>query len=621
MVLRIWDSPVSPSAVSDAELVYTWDGYSEKGNIRSLFRFIEKNDDLIRSKYLAWVYDLGAYEINGKKIVDYFAFEDGFSYWWMTLFVEKSPWTQPSIIDAIRLFALNEIISKEKPETIQLVSANHKLHLVISNFCKETGIGYEWKKSKKNKTPTFGLINVYHFLPLPVQSFFEAVRYLLNRWPLRKTGKMKWENGEKSIFFCSYFFSMDKRKLVEGVFYSRQWEGLPGLVNKMGLSQNWLQIYYTHVGVPDASKAIEIARVFNKRTEINGFQAFVDSFLSAKIFFRVMAKYFKLLFAKIKLRPIKNAFKPSGTHFSLWPIMENDWKRTITGPLAINNLFFLELFDKALSAIPQQQKGLYLFENLSWESAFVHAWRKYGHGKLVAVAHATIRYWDVRYFFDPRAISSTGDNPIPQADFFALNGRVAVDSFINAGFPKEKIVSCEALRYVNLGETFSKNKGIKSKGECLRILILGDYMPSGTVNMLKLIGKALPLISREISLSIKPHPNYQISPENFPELKLTVVNDQLYTVLPNYDIAISSNMTSASVDASLAGLPVIIVLEEAELNFSPLRGNSNVYFVSDSGELVEVFNKPEIEQKINAGVNDFFFLDPELPRWKKILEP
>lgn len=620
MIITIWDSPIYPPSFRDAELVYTWNGYSEKGNTKSLFRFIEKNDDLIRSKYLGWVYELGEYEIKGKKVVDYFTFEDGFSYWWMTLFVEKSPWTQPSINDAIRLFALNEIIIKEKPSTIQLVSANHNLHLVIRNLCKEMSIAYVREKSEQTKKIPFKLLNIYRFLPYPIQSFFAAVSYLFNRWPLRKLGKIQWEGGGKSIFFCSYFFNMDSSKLSEGFFYSMQWEVLPALVSKMGFSKNWLQIYYAHPGLLNSSKAVEIAGSFNKKKEINGFHAFVDSFLSIKIFFKVMAKYFKLQIANMKLRYVKNAFKPSGTHFSLWPIMKNDWERTIAGPLAIYNLFFLELFDKALSAIPKQQKGLYLFENLSWESAFIHAWRKHSHGKLIAVAHATIRYWDIRYFFDLRAINASNDNRIPQADLFALNGKVAIDSFIKAGFPKEKIVSCEALRYLNFSEKYSTNIRSKAIGETLRILILGDYMPAGTENMLRLICKAKPFISRNMSLTIKPHPNYQILIHDFPELKLDVVNDQLYKILSNYDIVLSSNMTSASVDASLARLPVIIFLEEAELNFSPLRGNSNVYFVSDIQELVEALNNPNKEYEVNASINDFFFLDPALPKWKEILE-
>jgi len=431
---------------------------------------------------------------------------------------------------------------------------------------------------------------------------------------------MSWKSGEQSVFLCSYFFCLDTRKLSEGHFYSSQWQELPSLINRMGLSQNWLQIFYAHAGVPNTSKAIEIAEILNKQNEINGVHAFVDSFVSIHIFLKVMVKYFKLQIAKMKLRQIKNAFIPVGTNFSLWPIMKNDWHRTISSSLAIDNLFFLELFDKALSTIPKQHKGVYLFENLSWESAFIHKWRKYGHGKLIAVAHATVRYWDIRYFFDPRAINAKLDNPLPQADFFALNGKAAIDSFINAGFPKEKIVSCEALRYLNFSETVIQNNKLKLTGNSLRILILGDYMPSGTINMLKLISKAISSFSREVSLYIKPHPNYQVSPKDFPDLKLTVLNDQLYSILPNFDIAVSSNMTSASVDAALAGLPVIIVLEDAELNFSPLRGNSNVFFVSDAGEIVEAINKFDKKLKVSTGVNNLFFLDPELPRWKKILE-
>jgi surface carbohydrate biosynthesis protein (TIGR04326 family) len=298
--------------------------------------------------------------------------------------------------------------------------------------------------------------------------------------------------------------------------------------------------------------------------------------------------------------------------------MKKDWALTLTGPLAIHNLFYVTLFDKALSKIPKQKKGLFLFENLGWESAFIHAWRKSGHGVLVAVAHATVRYWDTRYFFDPRAILSKDTNKLPHADMVALNGKFAVDSLLRSGYPKERIIECEALRYLHFSNAQFKQKKIRQQGEPLRILILGDYMPSGTINMLVMLEQSIPGIAADVLFTIKSHPNYPVQPEEYPLLHLTIITDQLHTILQDFDMALSSNMTSASVDACLAGLPVIIVLEDAELNFSPLRGNANVNFVSNADELAHAVNRDGSHFSVE-GIDDFFYLDPTLSRWEKIL--
>ena len=78
------------------------------------------------------------------------------------------------------------------------------------------------------------------------------------------------------------------------------------------------------------------------------------------------------------------------------------------GSAAVINLLWIELFDQALRDAPRQDKGFYLCENQGWERAFIHAWRKHGHGELIAVPHATVRFWDLRYFADPRTVRSFG---------------------------------------------------------------------------------------------------------------------------------------------------------------------------------------------------------------------
>ena len=82
----------------------------------------------------------------------------------------------------------------------------------------------------------------------------------------------------------------------------------------------------------------------------------------------------------------------------LWPILKKDWCDSMTGVTAMNNILLIHLFDRLMSVVPHQEQGYYLSENQSWERAFVHAWRKHRHGRIIGVAHSTIRYWDLRYY-------------------------------------------------------------------------------------------------------------------------------------------------------------------------------------------------------------------------------
>ena len=619
MKLKIWDS-IDPPNNEEGTLVYTWDGYSEYGNIHSLFKYLDANDDSIRKAYLSWIFDLGETKIFGKKIVEHFAFNDGFSYWWMTLFVEKSPWTQPSIMQALRVFAVEKIIAELNPTSIELTSSNKNLIKVLKGLCQKKQIKISFSKPNIKEKVTISSKSIFKKTPLIFQSLFTLVRYFYQRWPLKKARNERWITDTESIFICSYFYNLEATDICNGNFYSKQWGILPDLFKKKGLSENWLQIYYPYNEVPNVYKANEIINKFNQNPSKNGIHAFTDSFLSLSIFFKVIVKYFVQVFRTARLITVKNAFIPKDVEFSLWPLMKKDWYQTMIGPLAINNLVSLELFDVALSSIPHQKKGLYLYENLSWETGFIHSWKKHGHGKLLAVAHATIRYWDLRYFYDPRVLNNDSKFKLPFPEIVALNGKVAVDSFLNAGFNKDKIVEAEAIRYLNIGVKKVKHLIDEKSDSLLKILILGDYIPFGTISMLKMIEKSKASISNLLEFSIKPHPNYPVKPEDFPSLRLSVVNDQLHKILPSYDIAISSNMTSASVDACLAGIPVIILLDYSELNFSPLRGNPNVYFVIDEQGIASAINNIMKNENKNSTINDFFFLDSDLPRWASILE-
>ena len=63
----------------------------------------------------------------------------------------------------------------------------------------------------------------------------------------------------------------------------------------------------------------------------------------------------------------------------------------------------------------------------------------------------------------------------------------------------------------------------------------------------------------EIEFVLKPHPKSPIDPNMFPQLKLTIENRSFDEIQFNFTICISTNMTSASVDAYLNGCNVIIM--------------------------------------------------------------
>ncbi len=614
--LTIWDSCDEPP--EHLGLVYTWNGYRETGSVHSLFQYVESNDKRLRRKYLAWIHDLGESRIHGKRLIDHLALEGGLSYWWMTLLVEKSSYKSP-IADGIRLLALEEILIKLRPSKICLVSSNQTLNQVLCFLCQKLGLEYGRVRVADSTYRRLSLRDYYLGLPNVCQALVCLIRQIYIRCHFGWAGKLNWFSGNSSLFFCSYFDNVDPKAADLGKYGSYYWGGLPALLRLKGYQSNWLQFFIPCSLVPTPLRALNWVKRFNRRPSQEGFHAFLEASLSWRVILRVLVGWVKLVIISHRLNDIQHAFIPPGSQLSLWPLMRPDWHASMRGSTAIINLMWIENFDKLLRDLPHQKRGFYLCENLAWERAFIHAWHKHGHGKLIAVAHSTVRYWDLRYFTDLRSVVSMDPYPMPQADLIALNGQEAVDAYLSVNYPKEGLIKCEALRYPHLKDLWDQRSPRGLRGEVVKVLILGDYVHLSNVKMLKMLETAASNKSSLTRYTVKPHPNTMINTGDYPSLDLNIVITPFGEMLNDYDIVYSSNSTSAAVDAYLSGLPVVVMLDDSELNLSPLRGRSGVCFVSSPEELAAALQAQNNNVYNRSDLNNFFFLDPELPRWSQLL--
>ncbi|QQR81397.1 MAG: hypothetical protein IPJ69_04530 [Deltaproteobacteria bacterium] len=613
-VLTVWDSHQIPP--DNIGVVYCWNGYEEKGSIHSLLSYVEKHDERLRQKYLSWIHDLGESLIGGRRLIDRLVIKEELSYWWMTLFVEKNAYIS-SIFEAIRLLALYEILEELKPKSIQLITANVVLHKIFKDVCHKLKIRYRWEKKSAN-TPHIGVKSIYYILPHPIKAMIEFGRYIQRHWALRKSHKPKWFEGDSTRFFCSYFDNINISAAKKGNFDSYYWSGLQTLLENQGYQSNWLQIYIPCEAIPNPHVAKHWTENFNNKSSHQR-HFFLHSYLTWKIIYRVFLGWLHLWYLSWCLRGIKHFFSPDNSFLSLWLLMKDDWVASLSGKPAIDNLFSIELFDSIFKKAPYQKMGFYLCENQPWERALVYSWRKYGHGCIRGVAHATVRFWDLRYFLDSRTVESTEQNRIPQPDQIALNGQPAVNSYMSINYPEKKIIACEALRFGFLHnmKTIIRER---RKDKVIHILILGDSVAFANNKMLRLLEEAVPYLSDQtIMCTVKPHPNCRINVSDYPSLKLKLVQNPLSEILHMFDVALSSNMTSAGVDAYLGGLPVVVILDETKLNFSPLRGQEDVSFVSTVSALVKALQLSYEKMGDKPNNRDFFFLDSELPKWSYLL--
>jgi surface carbohydrate biosynthesis protein (TIGR04326 family) len=609
-MLTLWDSDAT--LPKQDGVVYSWNGYLEDGSVRSLLGYVERHGERLKQQYLSFTHALGEESIYGKSLIEHLSFKDGLSYWWMTVFVEKH-YNRLPFVDVLRLFALEDIFKKNKPQKFLLVSANRSLHQVLKPLCYGLGIQYEWKKLKKAPA-VWNRTQFYNGLPYPIQALMSLIRYLRSYGRFRNMATPAWFDNN-AMFVCGYFANVLPEQASKGVFYSKYWEGMHGVINELGIKANWL-----HHNAGDMHQtATKWIHGFNKNKEAEGFHVFLDGHLSKRVVLNVIKKWFYLNFLYWRLPGIKKAFCLQGSSLSIWPMMKEHWKNALQGPAAITNLLSIELFERALRHMPHQKLGLYLCENHAWERALIHAWRKHGHGQLIGVAHSTVRFWDLRYFLDSRTLLPSSFNQIPQPDCVALNSEIALKAYHSLGYSKDTFFLCEALRYNYLYKFALAAPVIKKEKKVKRVLILGDIFSASTHNMLQMLDEAMSYSGYQFCLSLKPHPRCSINVENYSRLNLNKVTEPLDRVIQDYDIAYASDSTSAAVDAYCAELSVVVALDGKNLNFSPLRGQANVCFVSTPHELSESLHKLNKASSIRVTGKPFFYLDPELPKWKKLL--
>jgi surface carbohydrate biosynthesis protein (TIGR04326 family) len=623
----VWDQKSDPP-VGMGE-VLCWQSYAEGDQISSVPRHLENHSERLKNKYLAFIYDLGESKISGKRVIDHLSMDADFSFWWMTLLAEKSPYKSPRIYDCLRILALEEILLERKLSNLILKSYNRDLAQAIRLLCRDIGVNFSWKPESQ-PPQKWSLRRLYRAMPYPVRGLLFFARHLVTRWLLRNLKSPNWFSGKGSIFLCSFFSHLDPTSCEKGNFYSRQWEMLPKHIHDSGRRTNWLQHFLPSSVLPNVRMGISWLRSFNLDSEKQGCHSFLDTYLTLNLVGRVLKSWFSLNVLAWRLRNIKSVFYPKGSSACLWPILQDDWLASLSGPTGVNNCLWVELFDAALNDIPHQEMGFYLYEKQGWENALLHAWRKHGHGKIIGVQHATVPFWHLYYFDDPRILHSEQNHSMPLPDHIAVNGPMAWDALSKTGYSAEQLVEVEALRYLNLSRVIAKpalgSKNYDNMEKSVpaspryEVLILGDIDPTSMDNFLRLLENTMELLSSAYKFTFRPHPAYAVHLGKYPGLQAEETTGNLHRVLADFDVVLTTSGTSAALDTYLAGLPVIIYLNGSEFNLSPLRGHSGVGFVSTSEELAEALQMTKQYMVDVQGGEQFFFLDPELPRWNKLLQ-
>jgi surface carbohydrate biosynthesis protein (TIGR04326 family) len=188
------------------------------------------------------------------------------------------------------------------------------------------------------------------------------------------------------------------------------------------------------------------------------------------------------------------------------------------------------------------------------------------------------------------------------------------------GYPIESLIEVEALRYLNFEKSNEKSNDFTNESKSNDLLVLGDYIMENTVELLTILYKTIPLLDRRFNIIFKPHPACLVYTIEVDGVTIDTSFESIDKLLVISHIALTSSTTSASVDAYLGGNKVISVYNGKTVDFSPFYNISGIDFISNEKELAFILNNMNNSTGGNVNKNIFFYLDNNLPKWKKMIK-
>ena len=602
----LWDSDAIPPLTND--YVVLWNGFTDPDLIQSSISipdYIEEHSDRLRSRFLSFVHDVGNSQSGGETILEHLQLRPTFSYWWLTLFASKRWHPNSHVNEAVKIIALEEILAGLKYREIFVQSENAYLHSQIGHLLHASP---EIRGRKAS-------ISSLKFKPLRItRHIFRACATLVRQIiVLRDVVPMETEPVESDILIFDHLVRFDQNAARNGEFTSQYWNSLQPLLQERAQKITWIHQFVKTNDQQSPNDAQAILSTINSRSQQKHFQ--LECRLSQSVVMQCLRDYCKLLRAGFKTRHIADCFSLNGSKLNLWSLFQDEWYESLIGSTAMRHLLILATTEASLSQVPHCKTGIYLMENQPWEIALLHSWSSSGHGRIIGLVNAPIRFWDVRYFADGRSLLPKSTDHIhfqPQPQEIFVNGPLSRKLLEESGVDPHQIRDVEPLMYQYL-QNDKTYVTVESDG----ILVLGDFFTHLTEKIIELVIDSQVLSGDRHKILFKPHP---LNLDKWSELvgdNFTLTNAPLSELFDLCSIVIAPSASTAALEAYCANKLVVSILEPSTLNFTPLRGVENAMFAKNRNELAKILRStPKVSL---SDRQQLFYTDSNLSRWNQAL--
>ena len=532
----------------------------------------------LRHRYSKWVHEVGMRPRHGRSLRETITMRPGFSYWWMTTPASNALASDSPVYRAVRFMALDQIAEDRGATHIEIYGSDKAVAATIKSWARKHKRTVQWHRrtaphksgAASHKSRPFKEKMVGFFPPLG------ALSVLLRLARATNSSKQVQEAGESAqLLLVDYLAHLSQPALDGERFESNYWGPLVDVVEKQP-PVTWLHLSPSRPSNSSLNREQALMHSWRSRPGIQ--HDLLHAGLTRAIKWRAARDYLSIVVKGLRLTGKKSLYREETSGISLWNTFKREFRDEWYGPTAMINALYVNLFDDYLANAPRVRTGIYLFEGQPWEAAFIHAWRRHGHGRLIGFAHSTILFWDMRIFQNHRDLASTENvDARSWPDLLAITGSRMRNMLLDGGYSSECLVDVEAIRFLSHPPRVDSLKPDET-----RILLLGDYSWDSTERMLDVVRPVLAEAqsTRRVMLRLHPacHPRWQHLPKWF---ELDTKNSAA-AALAESDVVICGPLTSAAVDSSARNLPTLLVADPHVLPGSPAEQMGAIYVYSSS---------------------------------------
>jgi surface carbohydrate biosynthesis protein (TIGR04326 family) len=602
----LWDRDGILPSTND--YVVLWNSFSVPGSIHSsvsIPEYVEEHSERLRARFLGFVHDVGNSRSGAKTVLEHLQIRPTFSYWWLTLFASKRWHPDSHITEAVKLIALEEVLAGLKYSKISVQSENAFLHSLVGQLAHNHP-----NPISTQSTQQFRIFKPIHIARHIFRASATLVRQIV---VLRNVIPLTTKKVKSDILLFDHLTRFDQDAASDGEFVSQYWDSLQPLLKERNQGVTWIHQFVKTSDQQSPKDAQTILSSVNSQSQQQHF--LLECRPSLRVIKSTLRDYRKLLSAALKTGQITECFSLADSQLNLWPLFRDEWYDSLVGSTAVRHLLILNTTEEMLSKAPHYKTGIYLMENQPWEIALLQGWSANGHGRIIGLVNAPIRFWDVRYFADQRSLSPKSTDHInfqPQPQEIFVNGPLSRTLLEDSGIHPSQIRDVEPLMYQYLQNDASS---MVVQGD--DILVLGDFFTHLTKRIISLVVESQQLSGDHRNILFKPHP---LNREPWGEAlggNFTLTNAPLSELFTLCSIVIAPSASTGALEAYCANKLVISILDPSTLNLTPLRGVKDAMFAKNPDELAKLLMATPKAKSDDR--QQLFFTDAILTRWSQAL--